>query len=64
MVSIKNRIKLVKIGDEPRLVKNIEYPGCLSSIRRNAFACVADAHSYALLDVEQQRKIPSFRFHH
>lgn len=60
MVSIKNRIKLVKIGDEPRLVKNIEYPGCLSSTRRNAFACVADAHSYALLDVEQQRKIPLF----
>lgn len=60
MVSTKNRIKLVKVGDEARLVKNIEYPGCLSSIRRNAFACVANQHSYALLDVEQQRKIPLF----
>ncbi|KAI9876338.1 MAG: hypothetical protein M1830_006735 [Pleopsidium flavum] len=60
MVSTKNRIKLVKVGDGPRLIKNIEHPGCLSSMRRNAFACVADAHSYALLDVEQQRKIPLF----
>ena len=60
MVAIKNRIRLVKIGEEPRLVKNIEYPGCLSSMRRNAIACVADTHSYALLDVEQQRKIPLF----
>ena len=60
MVAIKNRIRLVRIGDEPRLVKNIEYPGCLSSSRRNGIACVADAHSYALLDVDQQRKIPLF----
>lgn len=60
MVAIKNRIRLVKIGEDPRLVKNIDYPGCLSSMRRNAIACVADAHSYALLDVDQQRKIPLF----
>lgn len=60
MVAVRNRIRLVKIGEDPRLVKNIEYPGCLSSMRRNAIACVADAHSYALLDVDQQRKIPLF----
>lgn len=60
MVAIRNRIRLVKIGEDARLVKNIEYPGCLSSMRRNAIACVADMHSYALLDVDQQRKIPLF----
>ncbi|MCJ1404541.1 hypothetical protein MMC11_007767 [Xylographa trunciseda] len=60
MICIKNRIRLVKIGDEPRLVKNIEYPGCLASARRGRFACVADTHSYALLDVDNQQKIPLF----
>jgi vacuolar protein sorting-associated protein 3 len=29
-------------------------------VRRDAFACVADAHSYALLDVDRQLKIPLF----
>ncbi|MCJ1285818.1 hypothetical protein MMC26_005159 [Xylographa opegraphella] len=60
MICIKNRIRLVRIGEEPRLVKNIEYPGCLASARRGRFACVADAHSYALLDVDNQQKIPLF----
>ena len=60
MICIKNRIRLVRIGEEPRLVKNIEFPGCLASARRGRFACVADAHSYALLDVDNQQKIPLF----
>ncbi|MCJ1379592.1 hypothetical protein MMC17_002694 [Xylographa soralifera] len=60
MICIRNRIRLVKIGEEPRLVKNIEYPGCLASARRGRFACVADAQSYALLDVDNQQKIPLF----
>lgn len=29
-------------------------------MRRDSFACVADAHSYALLDVDHQLKIPLF----
>ena len=60
MICIRKRIRLVRIGEEPHLVKNIEYPGCLTSARRGRFACVADAHSYALLDVENQQKIPLF----
>ena len=60
MICIKSRIRLVRIGEEPRLVKNIEYPACLASARRGRFVCVADAHSYALLDVENQQKIPLF----
>lgn len=60
MICVKNRIRLVRIGEDLRLVKNIEYPGCLASVRRGRFACVADAHSYALLDVDNQQKIPLF----
>ena len=57
---MKDKIRLVRIGDEPRLVKNIPYPGCLASARRSRIACVADARSYALLDVENLQKIPLF----
>ncbi|KZF24116.1 hypothetical protein L228DRAFT_244996 [Xylona heveae TC161] len=60
MVSIKNRIRLVRISEEPRLVRNIEFSGCLATVRRDNFACVADAHSYSLLDVDHQQKIPLF----
>ena len=48
------------VGDSPKLVRNIEYPSCLTSARRNQFACVADSQSYALLDVENQQKISLF----
>lgn len=60
MICVKNRIRLVRIGDEARRVRNIEYPGCLVATRRANFACVADAHSYALLDVDNQQKISLF----
>ncbi|KAL8667941.1 MAG: hypothetical protein Q9202_000406 [Teloschistes flavicans] len=60
MICIKSRIRLVRIGDEPRKIRNIEYPACLTVARRDNFACVADAHAYALLDVENQQKISLF----
>ena len=60
MICVKTRIRLVRIGDEARRVRNIEYPGCLVVTRRDNFACVADAHSYALLDVDNQQKISLF----
>ena len=60
MICMKDKIRLVRIGEEPRLVKNIPYPGCLASARRSRIACVADARSYALLDVENLQKIPLF----
>lgn len=60
MICRKNRIRLVRIGEEPRPIRNIEFPGCLNSARRKNFACVSDAHSYALLDVENQQKISLF----
>ena len=60
MICVINKVRLIKIRDEARLVRNIEFPGCLISTRRGSFACVADAQSYALLDVENQQKIALF----
>ena len=60
MICIKSRIRLVGIGDDPRSVRNIEFPGCLASARRENYACVADSNSYSLLDVENQQKINLF----
>ncbi|KAE8151978.1 hypothetical protein BDV25DRAFT_80790 [Aspergillus avenaceus] len=60
MIATQTKIMLVRIGDDARLVRNIEFPGCLAASRRDIIACVADARSYALLDVEHQQKIPLF----
>ncbi|KAL9043910.1 MAG: hypothetical protein Q9214_002918 [Letrouitia sp. 1 TL-2023] len=60
MLCLRNQVRLVNIGDKPRKIRNIEYPACLTSSRRDNFACVADARSYALLDVENQQKISLF----
>ena len=60
MICIKSRIRLVRIGDAPVRVKDIEFPGCLASARRENFACVADSNSYSLLDVENKQKINLF----
>ncbi|KAI4196102.1 MAG: hypothetical protein LQ350_006765 [Teloschistes chrysophthalmus] len=60
MICIKSRIRLVRIGDDARRIRNIEYPACLTLARRDNFACVADAQAYALLDVENQQKISLF----
>ena len=60
MICVKNKTRLVRISDEARRVRDIEFPGCLISARRGKFACVADARSYALLDVENQQKISLF----
>lgn len=60
MIGTHNKIMLVKIGDGARLRRNIEFPGCLVASRRGIIACVADGHTYSLLDVEHQQKIPLF----
>ncbi|KAI9739272.1 MAG: hypothetical protein M1834_007485 [Cirrosporium novae-zelandiae] len=63
MICATNLIRLLKMGDERekiRSLRNIQFPGCLTTTRRESYACVADSHSYALLDVEHQQKIPLF----
>ena len=60
LICSKNRIKLVRIGEQPRTIRNLEFPGCLTLARRENIACVADRSSYALLDIENQQKISLF----
>ena len=61
MIANVRRVLLVRVGDKLRPVKsNIEYPQCLQAARHGSIACVADSLSYALVDVEQQQKIPLF----
>lgn len=60
MVAVPSRLMLLRVGDELARVKNIGFPGCLDSARRETIACVADQHSYSLLEVEHQQKIPLF----
>lgn len=60
MLCRRNQVRLVSIGDKPRIIRNIEYPACLTTSRRDNYACVANARSYALLDVENQQKISLF----
>ncbi|KAG7122819.1 Transforming growth factor-beta receptor-associated protein 1 like [Verticillium longisporum] len=58
LLSLNRRIQVVRIGDDPRAIKNIDVGGSTISVRRDTIACVADARSYSLLDVTRQLKIP------
>ncbi|TQB77023.1 hypothetical protein MPDQ_005506 [Monascus purpureus] len=60
MVAFHSRIMLVRIGHEVRPMRHVEFPGCLVASRRGTIACVADALSYSLLDVEHKQKIYLF----
>ncbi|KAF2396291.1 hypothetical protein EJ06DRAFT_233575 [Trichodelitschia bisporula] len=60
MMCLRNKIRLVKVGDEPVKIRDIEFGGCLATVRRGNVACVADARSYALVDVVHRQKIPLF----
>ncbi len=61
LLSTKKKIQSVRIGDEPpRVTKSIDFAGCVLTVRRDDFACVADTHSYSLLDIERQLKIHLF----
>ncbi|KIH88671.1 tgf beta receptor associated protein [Sporothrix brasiliensis 5110] len=58
LLSLNRRLQVVRIGEDPRAVKNIDFGASILSVRRDAIACVADARNYALVHVEQQLKIP------
>ena len=60
VMCLRNKIRLVRIAEEPVKIRDIEFGGCLAIARRGDEACVADARSYALLDVVHQQKIPLF----
>ncbi|KAJ6444172.1 tho complex subunit 7 domain-containing protein [Purpureocillium lavendulum] len=58
LLSLKRRIQVVRVGDGIQALRNIDYAGSAFTLRRDSIACVADARSYALLDVERRLKIP------
>lgn len=58
LLSMTRRVQVVRIGDDARLVRKIDFAGSTLSVRRDSIACVADSRSYALLDVDRQLKIP------
>lgn len=60
LICRQSQISLTNISNVAKPMRNIKFAGCLVSSRRENFACVADAHSYALLDVENQQKISLF----
>lgn len=58
LLSLTRRIQVVRIGDDARVLKKIDFAGTTLSVRRDTIACVADSRSYALVETERQLKIP------
>jgi len=58
LLSLNRRIQVVRIVEDARVIKKIDFAGSTISVRRDTIACVADSRTYALLDVERQLKIP------
>ncbi len=58
LLSLNRRIQVVRIGDDARVIKKIDFAGSTISVRRESIACVADSRSYALLEIDRQLKIP------
>ncbi|KAH6682447.1 hypothetical protein EV126DRAFT_489507 [Verticillium dahliae] len=55
---LNRRIQVVRIGDDPRAIKEPRCRRSTISVRRDTIACVADAGANSLLDVTRQLKIP------
>ncbi|KAI5295306.1 hypothetical protein KEM52_001757 [Ascosphaera acerosa] len=60
MIAMEKKIILVRVGDEPKKLRNIEFPACLTAARQESIACVADAHMYSLLELDYKQKISLF----
>ncbi|KAI1111753.1 hypothetical protein F5Y14DRAFT_424329 [Nemania sp. NC0429] len=58
LLSLSRKISVVRIGEDARVIKKIDYAGSRLSVRRDTIACVADSRSYALLEINHQLKIP------
>lgn len=58
LLSLNRRIQVVRIGEDARVIKNIDFAGSTISVRRESIACVADSRNYALLEIDHQLKIP------
>lgn len=58
LLSLARKIQVVRVGEDARVFKQIDFAGSTISVRRDSIACVADSRNYALLDVTRQLKIP------
>ncbi|KAF2158662.1 hypothetical protein M409DRAFT_30826 [Zasmidium cellare ATCC 36951] len=56
VICLRQRLRLIKIGEEARKIRDIELGGVSTLERRGDLACVADGNAYSLLDVVNQRK--------
>ncbi|KAF4637601.1 hypothetical protein G7Y89_g474 [Cudoniella acicularis] len=60
LVSLNKKMRVIRIGEDAKPVRVIDFSGSTISVRRESFACVANTRSYALLDVDRLLKIPLF----
>ena len=60
MMALRAKIRVLRAGENISVQKTLDYPGCLAAARRSKYACVADARSYSLVDLDNLRKIPLF----
>ncbi|KAI2608524.1 uncharacterized protein GGS25DRAFT_280913 [Hypoxylon fragiforme] len=58
LLSLNRKIQVASIADGAQPIKKIDFAGSTISVRRDSIACVADSRSYALLEINQQLKIP------
>jgi len=56
VICLKQRLRLIRIGEEARKIRDIELGGVSAIQRRQDLACVANGEAYSLLDVVNQRK--------
>ncbi|KAK5726076.1 hypothetical protein LTR15_004268 [Elasticomyces elasticus] len=56
VICLKQKLRLIRIGDEARKIRDIELGGVCAIQRSQDLACVADGQGYSLLDVVNQRK--------
>uniref|UniRef100_A0A060T5U8 ARAD1B06512p n=1 Tax=Blastobotrys adeninivorans TaxID=409370 RepID=A0A060T5U8_BLAAD len=60
-VFAKSLIRVVNVFPESlKLVRNIDYPGVVTGVRRSLYGLVANTESYDLIDLQNIRKIPLF----
>ncbi|KAG0633562.1 hypothetical protein HOY80DRAFT_991005 [Tuber brumale] len=61
VVLAKGKLRMIRIGEAARLVKDIELKArAIEVVRRNMIACISTAENYALVDVDNIRQIPLF----
>ncbi|KAI1423761.1 hypothetical protein F5Y12DRAFT_514699 [Xylaria sp. FL1777] len=58
LLSLSRKIQVVRIGDDARVIKKIDFAASKLSVRRDTIVCVADSRTYALLEIDRQLKIP------